>query len=95
MGNLQKQERKNMATLDVFNYFINFESGENCLVYKDAKLTNIGEASIKRWAEKVTGDKVIDIYHVPQEDLQYYCIDGRVWIDTQEKAQKLLDYINS
>ena len=75
------------------NYFVSFENGDSCLVYVTP--TNIGASSIKKFAEKCTGEKVIEVYHVPQEDLQYYCIGGRVWIDTEEKANKLLEYIAS
>ena len=75
------------------NYFVSFENGDSCLVYVTP--TNIGASSIKKFAEKSTGEKVIEVYHVPQEELQYYCIGGRVWIDTEEKANKLLEYIAS
>jgi len=75
------------------NYFVSFENGDSCLVYVTP--TNIGASSIKKFAEKSTGEKVIEVYHVPQEELQYYCIGGRVWIDTDEKVQNVLNCINS
>jgi len=73
------------------NFFVNFEDGSSVLVY--VSVFGIGENTIKKWCEKVTGGNVIEVYHVPQEDLQYYCIDERVWVDTKEKAEKILKQI--
>ncbi len=64
------------------NLFVNFDNGDNILVYT----SELSEEEVWTWAEKVIGVKVIEVYHVPQEDLQYYCIGGRVWADTPEKA---------
>ena len=66
----------------VKNLFVNFENGENCLVYT----YDLSEDEVKRFAEKVTGNGVIEVYHVPQNELQYYCIDGRCHFDTPEKV---------
>lgn len=73
------------------NYFASFEDGSSVLFY--VSVTNIGASNVQRFAEKVTGTKVTECYHVPQEELQYYCIDEWVWIDTEEKAKKLLSII--
>lgn len=64
------------------NLFVNFDNGDNILVYT----SELSEEEVWTWTEKVTGEKVTEVYHVPQEDLQYYCIGGRVWADTPEKA---------
>lgn len=64
------------------NLFVNFDNGDNILVYT----SELSEEEVWAWAEKVTGVKVTEVYHIPQEDLQYYCIGGRVWADTPEKA---------
>ena len=77
---------------NVWNYFVNFENGDSLMLH--CNQPNIGERSVKQFAEKVTGNKVIEVYHVPQNELQYYCIDERVWVDTPAKAQKLLSYVN-
>ena len=69
--------------MEVKNLFINFEDGDSALVYT----YDLTEEEVKQWAEKVTDTKVIEVYHVPQEDLQYYCIGGRVWADTPEKVE--------
>ena len=69
--------------MEVKNLFVNFENGDSCLVYT----YELTEDEVKQFAEKVTGEKVIEVYHVPQEDLQYYCIGGRVWADTPEKVE--------
>lgn len=71
--------------MEVKNLFVNFENGENCLVYT----YELTEEEVKQFAEKVTGNKVIEVYHVPQNDLQYYCIDGRCWFDTPEKVAQV------
>ena len=73
------------------NYFVSFENGDSCLVYVTP--INIGASSIKKFAEKCTGEKVIEVYHVPQDELQYYCIGGRVWADTPEKVAKVREKI--
>lgn len=87
------REAQEIAQNDgIRNLFVNFENGDSALVY--CNQTNIGCGDVKRFAEKVTGDTVLEVYHVPQSELQYYCIGGRVWIDTPEKARKLLDTIN-
>lgn len=71
--------------MEVKNLFVNFENGDNCLVYT----YELTEDEVKQFAEKVTGEKVIEVYHVPQHDLQYYCIDGRCWFDTPEKVAQV------
>ena len=75
--------------MEVKNLFVNFENGENCLVYT----YELTEDEVKRFAEKVTGNAVIEVYHIPQHDLQYYCIDGRCWFDTPEKVAKVRERI--
>lgn len=81
------------ANEGIRNIFVSFEDGGNVLVYTNQ--TTIGERDIKEWAELVTGNKVLEAYHVPQAELQYYCIDGRVWIDTEEKANKIIETIKN
>lgn len=70
------------------NWFVNFENGENVLVYSNQ--SGVTAHAVRLYAEKVTGVKVVEVYHIPQEELQYYCIDGRVWIDTPKLAVQLL-----
>lgn len=43
---------------------------------------------VTRYA-KDCGLEVDDVYEVKQEELQYYCIDGRVWIDTEQREEKV------
>ena len=75
--------------MEIKNLFVNFENGENCLVYT----YDLTEDEVKKFAEKVTDNKVIEVYHVPQDDLQYYCIDCRCWFDTPEKVAKVREKI--
>ena len=88
------EERQKIAKLEVANYFVNFADGSSALFYVDTKFP-IGASTVKCYCEKVTGEEVLEVYHVPQEDLQYYCIDQRVWIDKKEKADKLIEIANS
>lgn len=67
------------------NLFVNFENGENILVHT----YDLSESEVKRFAELVTGERVLEVYHIPQEDLQYYCIDDRVYIDTPNKVENV------
>ena len=78
---------------NVKNYFVNFANGDTALIY--VSVEGISANVLKRFAERAAKTKVLEVYHVPQEDLQYYCIGGRVWIDTPEKAEtvkKLAQY---
>ena len=77
--------------MEVKNMFVSFENGDNCLVYTE----ELTEDEVKRFAEKATSQSVIDIYCVPQEELQYYCINDRVWLETPEKAESVRKYIAS
>lgn len=56
-----------------------------CVCIYDTTLSN---SEVTLWAEKYTGDKVRDICEAKQEELQYYCIDSRLWMD-EEKDQKI------
>ena len=85
---LAQEERQEIAKLEVANYFVNFEDGSSALFYVD-NTYHIGPSTIQKYCEKVTGEKVLEVYHVPQEDLQYYCIDQRVWVNKPETAEKL------
>ena len=82
-----KEERQMLAKLEVKNWYVNLEDGESLLFYCDQP--NIGPNTIRKFVENVLEKGVIEVYHVPQEELQYYCIDERVWVDTPEKAEKL------
>lgn len=72
---------------NVKNYLVDLSNGETVCVYVSDK--SINENVLTRFAENVTNEKVLDCYEVPQDDLQYYCIEGRVWIDTAEKVEKV------
>lgn len=91
---LMQEERQEIAKLEVANYFVNFADGSSALFYVDNGY-QIGPNTIKKYCEKVTGEEVLEVYHVPQEDLQYYCIDQRVWVNKPETAEKLKEIANS
>ena len=90
---LMREERNMIANLDVVNYFANFADGSSALFYVDQP--NIGPLTIKAFCEKVTKKEVLEVYHIPQEDLQYYCIDERVWVCDPKTAEKLRKIANS
>ena len=72
------------------NVLVNFENGECVLVYAHDGLTN---EDIKALGEKNVG-RVLDIYNLKTEELQFYCIDGRCWYDTKERANRVLEYLH-
>ena len=75
------------------NIFISFENGNSVLVHVNDRV-QIGCSTVKEWAEKATGNAVLEAYYIKDEEIQYYCFDDRVWIDTPEKAKKIEDFIN-
>ena len=76
--------------MEVKNLFVNLENGDNFLVYT----YELTEKEVEEWVNKVLeNNKVLEVYHIPQEDLQYYCINGRVWADTPEKVAKVRQQI--
>jgi hypothetical protein len=72
------------------NVIIQFEMGESVLIYAHDELSN---DVLKRLGERNVG-KVTDVYEVKQEEIQYYCIDGRCWYDTKERANRVLKFMN-
>lgn len=76
----------------VKNYFVNFANGRTLLFYVEVE--GVDANVIKRFAERVSKNRVTEVYHVPQEDLQYYFIGGRIWIDTPEKAEDVKRFSN-
>ena len=71
------------------NVLVSFEMGENVLIYAHDELSN---DVLRRLGEKNVG-KVLDIVDIKDEDIQYYCIDGRCWYDTKERANRVLKYM--
>ena len=71
------------------NVLVSFEIGDNVLVYCDERLSN---EQIKKLAEKAVGH-VVDIYEIRNDEIQYYCIEGRCWYDTDTQVEKVLKYI--
>ena len=61
-------------------FFISDTNGETTIVY----CLTLTEDEIKKMYEHC-GIKIVDIAEIRQDDIQYYCIDGRVWWDTPEK----------
>ena len=73
------------------NIFISFEDGDSTLIYTE----NLTVEECEKFANKVSGSPVVDCYEIPDNDLQYYIIGGRIWIDTPEKENKVKAIINS
>ena len=79
-----------MDEKEVKNIFVNFEDGDNMLVYT----YELTEEEVTAWANRACApNKVVEAYHVPQDQLQYYCIGGRVWADTPEQVAKVRKYL--
>ena len=73
-------------------YIAELSDGTLNVFYTQPQVT---EQDITKFVEKVTDYKVEDIYEEKQSNLQYYCIDGRVWIDTDEKVNRMYQRINN
>jgi len=73
-------------------YIAELSDGTLNVFYTQPQVT---EQDITKFVEKVTDCKVNDIYEEKQSNLQYYCIDGRVWIDTDEKVNRMYQKINN
>lgn len=73
-------------------YIAELSDGTLNVFYTQPQIT---EQDIKKFVENVTDYKVNDIYEEKQSNLQYYCIDGRVWIDTDEKVNRMYQTINN
>lgn len=53
-------------------------------------LKEVTESEIKAFFNKVVPQyEITDIYEEKQSNLQYYCIDGRVWIDEPIKVERM------
>lgn len=68
------------------NVFISFTDGENVLIHA---LDNLTEEEIAIFAERAHLCSIEDVYEIKDEEIQYYNIDNRCWIDTEEKADKV------
>lgn len=73
-------------------YIAELSDGTLNVFYTQPQVT---EQDITKFVENVTNYKVEDIYEEKQSNLQYYCIDGRVWIDTDEKVNRMYQKINN
>ena len=71
------------------NVLVCFEMGENVLIYAHDELSN---DTLKRLGERNVG-KVTDICDIADDMIQYYCIEGRCWYDTKERANRVLEYM--
>lgn len=61
----------------------------NIIISADCELTlvyclTLTIDEITRYAKRC-GLEVDDVYEVKPEELQYYCFDGRAWLDTEKK----------
>jgi hypothetical protein len=72
------------------NVIVQFEMGENVLIYAHDQLSN---DVLRRLGERNVG-KVTDVYDIKDEEIQYYCIDGRCWYDTKENANRVLEFMH-
>lgn len=73
-------------------YIAELSDGTLNVFYTQPRVTG---QDITKFVENVTDYKVNDIYEEKQSNLQYYCIDGRVWIDTDEKVNRMYQRINN
>jgi hypothetical protein len=75
---------------EIKNIFVNFENGDSILIHTN----KIDCETTTKWAEKATKNKVLEAYEIRDDEIQYYCFDGRVWVVTEEQKQRIMDLIN-
>lgn len=75
--------------MDEIKNIIVCAENETTLVY--CKTLTIEE--VRKWCEAVRIEGLTDVYEVKQDELQYYCIDSRVWADTPKKEQDVRSLI--
>lgn len=73
------------------NIFVSFTDGENVLIHA---LDNLTEEEIATFAERAHLCSIEDVYEINDEEIQYYNVDNRCWIDTEEKAKALRTIIH-
>lgn len=70
------------------NILVSLSTGELVLIYTPT--LNPDECS--QWAHRALHTEVVDSYEVQDTDLQYYCIDDRVY-NTAEDDDKVRKYL--
>lgn len=65
-------------------FFISSTDGEITIFY----CISLTAEEIEKFCN-YCGVEVVDIGEIKQEEIQYYCVDGRVWCDTPEKECRL------
>lgn len=73
------------------NIFVSFTDGENVLIHA---LDSLTEEEIATFAERARLCSIEDVYEIKDEEIQYYNIYNRCWIDTEEKAKALRTIIH-
>ena len=70
----------------VKNYYVSMEEGGGIVIYT----YDLTEEEITKFVNLAAApNKVTDIFPVEQKMLQYYYIDGRVWLDDPDKVAKV------
>lgn len=73
------------------NIFVSFEDGDNLLLHV---IDDVTVDECRSFAERASLKAVVDVYEIKDEEIQYYIIDNRFWIDTSEKVKALRTIIN-
>lgn len=60
---------------------------ENTVVYLDSDADLVGPKTIQAWVEACCDEPVNDVFYIKQEELQYYCIDGRIHLTESQERQ--------
>lgn len=63
---------------------------ETTLVY----VLTLTVEEVRKWCEAAKIEGLTDVYEVKQDELQYYCIDSRVWADTPKEEQRVRSLIS-
>ena len=78
--------------MDDTRIFIAEINGELTVFYA---IRSVSADEVDRFINCVCKTQPADVFEEKQENLQYYCIDGRVWLDTEERVAQMRRIINS
>lgn len=78
--------------MDETRIFIAEINGETTVFYA---LSCVSADEVDKFINSVCKTRPADIFEEKQENLQYYCINGRVWLDTAEKVERMRRIINA
>lgn len=75
--------------MEIKNIFVNMNDGAGLLIYT----STLTEKEVEKWVNKAAPTGCTEAYEISNAEMQYYCIDDRIWADTPEKEQRVRAFI--